>query len=283
MTLSPRSLSGLAPLLPAVLVLSYFVVALLIFSLRALWRGVPHDREIESRGQSVLVSFYFRNYFIWVTRPLWGLLLASGISANTVTALAAALGAFSGVAVAAGRFALGGWLFLFAGILDAMDGRLARARGQVAPSGGIVDSVLDRYTDSILLIGLCWYFRTSWVLLPTLMALLGTSLVPYVRAKAEAMGITLHGGLMQRPERVLYLGTALAVTPIVELVLSPGDPHPFPRLAALGVIFLAVTTNLTAIKRFLDLLRAVSPRRSIVPRARSAARRRHGRLRPGHP
>jgi phosphatidylglycerophosphate synthase len=280
---TPQSLSALGPLLPALVVLSYFVIGLLVFSAEALLRGVPHDREIESRGQSVLVTFYFRNYFIWVTRPLWRLLLASGVSANTVTVLAAALGAVSGVAVAAGRFALGGWLFLFSGILDAMDGRLARARGQVAPSGSIVDSVLDRYTDSILLIGLCWYFRTSWMLLPTLMALLGTSLVPYVRAKAEALGVSLRGGLMQRPERVLYLGTALAITPIVELVLSPGDPHPFPRLAALGVIFLAVTTNLTAVKRFLDLLRAVSPRRSVVPRARPTTRRRHGRLRPGHP
>jgi phosphatidylglycerophosphate synthase len=280
--LASPALTALAALLPAVVVLSYFVVGMGAFALRSMVWGVPHDREIESRGQSVLVTFYFRNYFIWVTRPLWRLLLASGVSANTVTGVAAVLGVLSGVAVAAGRFALGGWLFLFSGILDAMDGRLARARGQVAPMGSIVDSVLDRYTDAILLMGLCWYFRTSWMLLPTLAALLGTSLVPYVRAKAEAVGVALRGGLMQRPERILYLGTALALTPIVELVLSPGEPHSFPRLAALGVIFLAVTTNLTAIKRLVDLLRAVSRPRAAEPGSRPAQRRRHGGLRPGH-
>jgi phosphatidylglycerophosphate synthase len=252
--------------LPALVVFLYFFVGLAAFSARSVLRGVPHDREIEARGQSIFINFYFRNFFVWIVSPLWRVLLASGVRANTVTGIAAGLGASSGIAVACGRFALGGWLYLFSGILDALDGRLARAHGEAAPSGKIVDSVLDRYSDSLMLMGLAWYFRNSWVLVPTLGAILGTSLIPYVRAKAEALGVPLHPGLMQRAERILYLGTALAAAPLFELIAAPHERHPFPRLAAIGIVFIAVTTNVTAIRRFLHLVNAVDGQ----PRKRAA-------------
>jgi len=259
-TAGPLSMPpALRSLLPAIAVALYFIIGFIAFCVRSVWKGVPRDHEIESRGESMLINFYFRNYFVWVVRPLWRLVLWSRLPANAVTAIAAGLGAASGVAAAGGWFALAGWLFLFSGVLDVFDGRIARARGQVGPKGAVVDSILDRYADSFLLIGLAWYFRQSWVLLPTLAAMMGTSLVPYVRAKAETLGVpaAATGGLMQRAERILYLGSALALTPIVEGVRAPDDPHPFPHLAAAGVILLAVTTNLTAVRRFTRLLGAV--------------------------
>src|SRR5687767_7255279 len=121
--------------LPSIGVALYFVLAVAAFTINGALRGVRRDAEIEARGRSVLVGWYLRNYFVWVTMPLQRLLLASGVSANVVTALAAVLGVASGVLVAGGWFAAGGWLFLFSGILDAMDGRIARARGQVSPVG----------------------------------------------------------------------------------------------------------------------------------------------------
>ncbi len=281
--LATNASSAALSALPMLAMLLYFCVGLLAFGVRSLIWGMPHDREIESRGQSVLVTLFLRNYFIWVTRPLWRLLVASGVSANVVTGFAAALGVASGVAVAAGWFALGGWLFLFSGIFDAMDGRLARARGSAAPAGTVVDSVMDRYTDSIFMIGLCWRFRASWLLAPTLAALLGTSLVPYVRAKAEAVGVRLRGGLMQRPERILYLGGALVFTPVLDLALGGRDSRPFPPLVALGIIFLAVTTNLTAIQRILGLLRAVSRAPRVEPQQQNTGPAHPGQLSPRHP
>ena len=252
--------------LPALVVFLYFLVGLVAFSARTMLRGMPHDLEIEARGQSIFINFYFRNFFVWIVSPLWRLLLASGLRANTVTGIAAGLGASSGIAVACGRFALGGWLYLFSGILDALDGRLARAHDEAAPSGTIVDSVLDRYSDSLRRMGLAWYFRTSWVRVPTLAAILGTSLIPYVRAKAESLGVSSHPGLMQRAERILYLGTACAAAPLLELIIAPHERHPFPRLAAIGIVFIAVTTNVTAIRRFLHLVNAVDGQ----PRKRAA-------------
>lgn len=244
---------------PALLATAFFLLGLAVFAVRCAVRGMPRDAETEKRGDSLLVGFFLRHYYFWLTAPAARLLLRSGLPANAVTALSGLFGIAAGVAVAGGRFALGGWLFLFAGMLDAADGRLARARGEANPQGSALDSVLDRYTDSAILVGLGWYYRDSWVLLPVLLALVGTSLVPYVRAKGESLGIQLRGGVMQRLERVLFLGATTALSPILEVILAPDDPRPRHWLAVGGIVLVAALANVTAATRLRDLLRALRP------------------------
>jgi phosphatidylglycerophosphate synthase len=249
-----------AALLPAMVAMTYFLGGYACYAVRcAIW-GESHDREAESRGRSALMGYHLRNYFVWVTRPIFRLVLASGVPAMAITYLAALLGIAAGAAIAAGRFAIGGWLFLFSGIMDTMDGRLARQRNEVTPAGAAVDSVLDRYVDTAMLIGLGWYYRESWVLLLVLFAMLGTSVVPYIRAKGEGLGVAIKDGVMQRAERMLYLGGAVAVSPIFEAVMFPADRHPTHYLAIAGIAFLAVTTNLTAVSRFRHLVGALGSR-----------------------
>ena len=254
---SPRG-SVLATLLPVLVVAAYFFVGYLAYNVRCLLRGVPRDFEKDARGRTALVGFHMRYAFFWVVNPLWRLLQASGLSANAVTATAAVLGVAAAGAAAFGHFGLAGWLFIFSGILDAMDGRLARARGEVTPAGAAIDSILDRYTDALMLIGLGVYYRDSLVVLPVLLALLGSSLVPYVRAKSEAMGFPVRDGLMQRTERIVYLGTTVALSPVFEAIFFPNDPHPTHWLAVAGITFLAVASNLTAVTRFVTLVNALT-------------------------
>jgi phosphatidylglycerophosphate synthase len=204
------------------------------------------------------VGYHMRYAFFFVVNPIWRLLLASGISANAVTATAAVLGGGAGVAAAFGHFGLAGWLFIFSGILDAMDGRLARARNQVSPAGAAIDSILDRYIDALMLIGLGIHYHDSWVVVPVLLALLGTSLVPYVRAKSEALGFPVRDGVMQRTERIVYLGTTVAMSPVVDAIFFPRDPHPTYWFAVAGIVFLAVVSNATAISRFVALVHALT-------------------------
>jgi phosphatidylglycerophosphate synthase/putative flippase GtrA len=254
---------------PALLACAYFIVGLVLFSVRCAFKGVPRDEETVHRGATVLVGFFLRHYFFWVTQPLWKLILRSGLPANALSLLSAMLGVSSGVAVAAGRFALGGWLFLASGILDVMDGRIARTRQQAGPAGAALDSVLDRYVDSAMLIGLAWYYRDTWVLLPVLAAFLGTSLVPYVRARGEGLGVNIRGGAMQRLERVLFLGVGVALSPILEAALFPEQKHPMHWLAVAGLCFVAVMSNATALSRFRALLRALAPAPQPRPGRRS--------------
>jgi phosphatidylglycerophosphate synthase len=255
-------------LAPAAIVALYFVVALIAFSVRSAIWGMTHDRDIEASGRSILIGVYLRNYFSWVIRPLWLLVLASGVSPNGVTVLATMAGIGSGVAVASGRFALGGWLFILSGILDTLDGKLARVRNRVTIAGAAFDSLLDRYADGAVLFGLAIYFRNSWVLVPALAAIFGTWMVPYVRAKAESFGVPMKEGLMQRPERVFTLGIAVMVSPMVEALLPTPSAHSPQRLAAIGLVLLAVTSNTTALGRIARLLTAL---RDAASRASASA------------
>ncbi|MFY2556168.1 GtrA family protein [Corallococcus terminator] len=246
---------------PAILACVYFLGGLLVFCIRCAFKGVPRDEETLKRGNAGFVGYFLRHYFFWIIQPLWAVILRSGLPANALSMLSGLLGISSGVAVAAGRFALGGWLFLGAGILDVMDGRIARTRKEANPAGAALDSVLDRYVDSAMLMGLAWYYRDTWVLLPALGALLGSSLVPYVRAKGEGLGVNVRDGAMQRLERVLFLGAGTALSPILEAVFWPTEKHPMHWLAVVGLVFVAIMSNLTAISRFRNLVKALAPKR----------------------
>ncbi|HEY0713992.1 MAG TPA: CDP-alcohol phosphatidyltransferase family protein [Polyangia bacterium] len=261
--LSPRA-RVLTALLPAIIASVYFLGAVVVFSIRVLVWGFPDKYLGDARGRTILVGSYLRVYFFWVINPLWRLVLASGVSANQLTALAGLLGVGAAVAVGFGRFALGGWLFLFSGVLDTLDGRLARARNETSQSGAVLDSILDRYIDALMLVGLGFYYRGGYAILPVTLALMGTLLVPYVRAKGEALGIPITSGLMQRTERMLYLGGSVALSPIFEALVFPTDKRPEHWLGLVSIGLLAVTTNATAISRFFALMRAVKEREGRV-------------------
>jgi phosphatidylglycerophosphate synthase len=252
-------------LLPAIVVSAYFLLGYVAYNVRCLVWGVPREYEKDARGRTALVGYHLRVYFFWVINPLWRVLLASGLSANAVTGLAATLGVGAAIAAAFGRFALAGWLFIFSGILDAMDGRLARARNQVSPTGAAIDSILDRYIDSLMLVGLGLYYRNTWVVVAVFLALVGTSVVPYVRAKSEALGFPIRDGLMQRTERIMYLGSAVALSPIFEALFFPDDRRPMHWLAVAGIVFLSVTSNATALSRFRRLVLAIAAGHGAAP------------------
>jgi phosphatidylglycerophosphate synthase len=249
-------LDGLPILIPGAL----FLLGIPVYVFRCYLNGVPRDPEMEARGGSALIGIHLRHYFVWLVSPLWQLLVAAGVRADTVTLAAALLGGAGGFAVATGRFAAGGSLLLASGMLDALDGRLARFRGEVSPAGAALDSIFDRYVDFAVLAGLGWFYRDSWVLLGVLLAILGAFIVPYVRAKGEAFRVSITSGLMARPERVIILGVTVAASPLVEHLHAPlaRPAHP---LAVLGIVFVALATNVTAVTRVRALVNGVAGRR----------------------
>jgi phosphatidylglycerophosphate synthase len=248
-------------LLPALLVASYFVIGFAIYLVRYTVAGPYRDKEMEARTATPLANMFLRLFFAWSMQPVWKVVLRSGVPANAITTLSVLVATASGVAISMGHFALGGWLYIFSGICDFLDGRLARARNTVSKSGAALDSILDRYSDSAVLVGLAWYYRDSWVLLGTQLALVGSSLVPYIRARGEAIGVSIKEiGFMQRAERILYLGVAVAMSPVVEVGLAPSLAYPQHRLAVIGVVLLAVSTQITALQRFVHLIGTLDPR-----------------------
>ena len=101
----------------------------------------------------------------------------------------------------------GGGVILFAGLFDMMDGRLARMGNMSSTFGALWDSTLDRYSELCTLFGICYFLLSiegwEWAGIVTFVAMVGSVMVSYVRARAEGLDIECKVGLMQRPERVV--------------------------------------------------------------------------------
>ena len=104
---------------------------------------------------------------------------------------------------------LAGVLILLGGICDILDGKLARTSGRVTKFGALFDSSIDRYSEVIMFFGIAAFYvkQDNYILsVITFIALGGSTMVSYVRARAEALGFEAKVGMMQRPERVVFIG-----------------------------------------------------------------------------
>ncbi|MEZ4440626.1 MAG: CDP-alcohol phosphatidyltransferase family protein [Polyangiaceae bacterium] len=227
----------------------YLFFATVSFSMRAL-AGSPHrDPDIEGRGDSALLGMRLRLLFSWALQPLWLVVRASGLPPMAITTLSVLLAIGAAVVASAGAFALAGFLYFASGLCDVLDGRLAREQGSASSQGAILDSVLDRYSDGAIFLGLAWFYRDSWVLLIALIALVGSLLVPYVRARAEGLKVTASVGLMARAERVVVLGSALVLSPLFSRLVGLPESWPPHLLTVIALGFIAAATQITSLHR----------------------------------
>jgi phosphatidylglycerophosphate synthase/putative flippase GtrA len=244
-------------LLPTGLAASYFLGGMAVYALRTAFSGEYFDRELSTRSSSPVMGRWIRMYWAWITRPFWHAVSRANVPANALTTLSLLFSACAAVLLATDHLALGGWMVVLAGILDFLDGRLARERGEASKHGAALDSVLDRFSDAAVLMGLAWLYRSTWVLFAVLLAIVGSLLISYVRARGEGLGVSIKSGLMQRPERIALLGTSLIVSPLVDGFYSTQLLHP---LLVVVLVVLAVSTQLTALSRLRVLLQALDER-----------------------
>ena len=241
-------LSTYVPLYPLIALAAYFFVALGLFSLRARWVGIAVDAEVASRPASKLLGRFLRHYLMWVLAPYERALVRWRVSPNGLTFASFITACLSGFFFAIGNFGAGGWIYLLTGILDILDGRIARATGKVTKGGAFFDSVMDRYAELVVFSGLAIFYRDNWGLYVVLLASLGSIMVSYTRARGEALGVEVNIGTMQRPERLFYLGVISGMSPIVETLFGHGRLPPFvPVVVALAL--LGLSANVTAVRR----------------------------------
>jgi CDP-diacylglycerol---glycerol-3-phosphate 3-phosphatidyltransferase len=146
------------------------------------------------------------------TGPVGRRLQQLGVTADVLTATGLISATATAIAIGSGHLHLAILLLILTGLHDLLDGPVAKASGTSSVRGAFFDSVTDRVADAMLLGGVAWYLLSAHpghlVLLP--FALLGaTSLVSYQRAKAESLGISAKGGLMERAERMILLAVGL--------------------------------------------------------------------------
>jgi len=133
---------------------------------------------------------------------------ASGINPNFLTFIGFGINLLAAYLFAYGYFRWAGATIILAGVFDMTDGRVARLEGRVTPFGGFYDSVMDRYSDLCLLIGLLIYYgRITRFLYVSLVAvaMIGSVMVSYTRARAENVIPSCKVGFLERPERVVLI------------------------------------------------------------------------------
>jgi len=156
----------------------------------------------------------------------------------------------------------GGAIILFAGLFDMIDGRLARLGNMANPYGALFDSVIDRYSEMIMFLGIIYYLISHDYFMSSLfafIAMIGSVMVSYTRARAEGLGVNASVGLMQRPERILIIGISAILCGVFSAKFSGDfrfmvDWLPFPlfetiTIFTLPLTILAVLANVTAIRR----------------------------------
>ncbi len=167
----------------------------------------------------------------------------------------------------------GGALVLFAGLFDMLDGQVARLGNMSSKFGALYDSVLDRYSELILFLGICYYLVSHHYFLSSLfafIALMGSMMVSYTRARAEGLGIECKGGLMQRPERVVTIGVCAIICGVAGHFIGgdykiyiPGVSfHIFETMSifTIPITIMAFMTNITAVNRLRGAKKALEER-----------------------
>ncbi len=169
-----------------------------------------------------------------------------GFSPSGLTVIGVLLAGVAAGLISQGMLAAGGIMVLIAGVFDMFDGAVARMTDRATKFGAFFDSVMDRVSEAIVLLGLLWFYIEDGEQLGAVLvyvAIAGSTMVSYARARAEGLGIECKGGLMQRPERVASLGIGIIVGQWWEPAV----------LIVLGVI--AVLTVVTTVQRVVETAR----------------------------
>ncbi len=179
-----------------------------------------------------------------------------GVTPNTLTVIGLLLSILTAVVIAQGFLVAGGLLVLFAGIFDMFDGAMARVNNTATTFGAFFDSTLDRYSESIILLGLLFYVmprpdlhdsfwpfaqEQHWMIPGIYIAVVGSLMVSYVKARAEGLGLECKTGLLARPERVVLLALGLLTGTTIW-----------------AIVFLAIFSQVTAIERIVYVWRTTS-------------------------
>jgi phosphatidylglycerophosphate synthase len=244
-------------LAPALALTVTFVVAFLVYAGLCAAGRAPAVRAVK---HNELFGPFFASFLVWVIQPFERLLVGR-VSPNVVTFASLALCGVTGFAAALGHLAGAVWLYVFAGILDVLDGRLARQSGRQTSAGALVDSVADRWGELFAFAGYAWFLHDSPWLLAVFAALGGSTMVSYTRARAEGLGLSVRGGLMQRAERIVLVagGTLLAAWYGVD------DMATATTILGATMLLCGVASTGTAIGRWITAYRQLVAREAAAP------------------
>jgi CDP-diacylglycerol--glycerol-3-phosphate 3-phosphatidyltransferase len=193
------------------------------------------SKDVPPPAPQKTLTDYLRLWFKWVLDPLGRMFNSLGLTPNMMTMIGMAGNTVGAFYLSQGEMFTGGLFVLIMTPIDALDGTMARLRGESGDFGAFVDSVSDRYSELIIYGGLLYYFLSVGEPLGGMLvfaAAAGSVLVSYVKARAEGLGYGAKVGLLTRVERYLVLAPSLVFNKLY-----------------IGLAIIAVFANITALQR----------------------------------
>lgn len=249
-------------------------VLVVVYSIRLVVKGRVHYARVDKQGGSALLSKSVMEMAYWSLQPLARALVVLGVTPNMISWFSLVFGLFAGACLAFGHFGFGGAFAVVSGFMDSLDGMVARLTGTSSDAGEVLDATVDRYAEGFFISGLVIYYRDIPVLqILALLALMGSFMVSYSSAKAEALHVDPPKGSMRRPERAVYLTLGAILSPITIAEFEYVRDYPiaigFPMVIALGLI--AVLANASAIERMAAIAKEMRSREAEALRLKTLA------------
>ncbi len=218
-----------------------------------------HTKLILDLNGAPLVIGRLKEQFKRIFAPVARLIAKSKIPPNALTLLGPIVATFAAWMYVQQSLAFALLLLLLSGFIDALDGAVARVTGKITMFGGFLDSICDRYSDVIVLFGviLGGWVSPFWGII----AIIGSLLVSYARARAEAAGVTQLGvGIAERPERliILMVATLLQYLTIIGLLFPPPSYFGIIFWIDYGVILIAILAHITVVQRTIAAYQALA-------------------------
>ena len=242
------------------LLLAIAATAALAYGIRVKVRGHAHFKRVDQQGSSALLGKSLMEGAYWCLQPVARGLVAVGITPNTVSWISLVLGFLAGACLSVGHFGFGAFFSVISAFLDTLDGMVARMTGKASDAGEVLDATVDRYVEFFFLGGLMIYYREiPYLLVITALAMIGSFMVSYSTAKAEALQVEAPKGSMRRPERAVYLTMGSLLSPITIPMFEIYRPygiaigHPM----VLSLCLVAVISNFSAVERMAAIARSV--------------------------
>ena len=192
-----------------------------------------------------------KGWFTHLTNPVANILISLGVTANMVTISGFIINVVAGILFAYERLILAGILIVVGGSFDMIDGAVARMRKVSDSSGALLDSVIDRYSEGAIFMGIAAYFYKSSGLygilgiLLTFATMIGSFLVSYTRARSEGLAVECNVGLMQRTERLVLLAISVIANGILKDLVANN------LILIIVLAILTIFTHITAVHRLI--------------------------------
>ncbi len=214
------------------------------------------ERSKNKKGpeSSKLLGSGLKKWWLLLMLPIEDYLVGIKIHPNVLTISTLVVSAITGLFYHYDLIFIAGVLVLAGSTFDIFDGRVARAQGISSESGAFFDSCLDRFSEAFIYLGLLSLFQGTIFIYVVFLILVSTTMVSYTRARAEGLGVKCEVGVMQRTERVVYLGVLSIFNYPGNLVTSALGYPPENYLLKLALLIMLIFSSYTAVQRMFHVM-----------------------------